>query len=82
MGSNQSNSNASNAKKRKNKCLSDDEFGDANWRKFIVLTCKDTGKDITRISPFLIEKSLKAAAGDVKNVKKPYVEEKFNLTMF
>ena len=70
MGTKQGNSNASNAKKRKKLSLSDDEFEDANWPKFIVLTCKDPSKDITRISPFLIEKSLKAAAGDVKNVKK------------
>ena len=70
MGTKQENNNASTAKKRKNVCLSDDEFEDANWPKFIVLACKDQGKDITRISPFLIEKSLKAAAGDVKNVKK------------
>ena len=70
MDTTQGKSNASNAKKRKNLCLSEDEFEDANWPKFIVLTCKDPGKDITRIPPFLIEKSLKAVAGDVKKCEK------------
>ena len=69
MGTQQGLINASNAKKRKSD-LSEDEIEDNNWPRFIVLTCKNLEKNITRISPFLVEKSIKSNAGEVKNVKK------------
>ena len=50
--------------------MSEDEIEDDNWPRFIVLTCKNPEKNITKISPFLIERAIKAIAGEVKNVKK------------
>ena len=50
--------------------MTEDEIEDDNWPRFIVLTCKNPEKNITKISPFLIERAIKAIAGEVKNVKK------------
>ena len=60
--------NDSNIKKRKQ--MSEDETEDDNWPRFIVLKCTNPAKNITRISPFLVERSIKAVAGSVKNTKK------------
>ena len=55
---------------KKRKQMTEDEIEDDNWPRFIVLTCKNPEKNITKISPFLIERAIKAIAGEVKNVKK------------
>jgi hypothetical protein len=40
------------------------------WPRFIVLTSKDENKIITKLSPFILEKRLKAQHGEVRNVTK------------
>lgn len=60
------NPTSSNPKKRKN--ILEEEFEVENWSRFIVLTSNQ--KPITKMSPFIIEKTIKGCAGEVKNVTK------------
>jgi len=58
------NQNPTSSKKRKN--IIEEEFEVENWSRFIVLTPNQ--KPLTKISPFIIEKTIKGCAGEVKNV--------------
>ena len=40
------------------------------WPRFIVLSSRDEGKNISKINPFILEKTITGIAGEVKNVKK------------
>ena len=68
MGS--TNLNITSSKKRKNDNLLEDDIEDENWSPFIVLSNKNPGKTVSKISPFIIEKTIKGCAGNVKNVTK------------
>ena len=57
-------------KKRKNDFPLEDLVVEESWPKFIVLSSKDPTKPLAKVSPFIIEKSIKGCAGDVKNVTK------------
>jgi len=41
-----------------------------NWPHFLVIESNDHSRPVTSLSPFVIDKSLKACAGTVKSVKK------------
>ena len=60
------NQNPTSSKKRKN--IIEEEFEVENWSRFIVLISNQ--KPLTKISPFIIEKTIKGCAGEVKNVTK------------
>jgi len=60
-----------NPKKRKNENVITDEIGVSDlFPKFIVLKSKEGLVPLTKLSPFVIEKSIKSCAGEVKNVTK------------
>ena len=48
----------------------DDEAEDSSWSRFIVITSKNSSENISKISPFVIEKNIKGAVGTVQSVKK------------
>ena len=60
------NQNPTSSKKREN--IIEEEFEVGNWSQFIVLTSNQ--KPLAKISPFIIEKTIKGCAGEVKNVTK------------
>jgi len=60
-----------NHKKRKNGSRYEDEIEVSNnWSRFIVLKSSEGCIPLTKLSPLVIEKSIKSCAGDVKNVTK------------
>ena len=63
------------ATKNKRKLLENDSDSDTersdNWAKFIVLqTVDEQEKPITKLSPFVIEKTLKGIIGQAQSIKK------------
>ena len=46
------------------------KFSNSDWYKFIVLQSLDDKKPLNKVSPFLLDKTIKGCAGDVKNVTK------------
>lgn len=41
-----------------------------NWAHFLVIQSNDQNRPVTVLSPFVIDKTIKACAGTVKGVKK------------
>ena len=58
------------SKKRKNDISLEEIVDDDHFSRFIVLTSKDSNKPLSKTSPFVIGKTIKGCAGDVKNVTK------------
>lgn len=63
-------SNVSYSKKRKSDVCNSSDESDKNWPRFIVISAKDKDKNVNDLSPFLIQKTIKGVAGDVKDTKK------------
>ena len=58
-------------KKRKNDSRYEEEIEFSNnWSRFIVLKSSEGCIPLTKLSPLVVEKSIKSCAGDVKNVTK------------
>ena len=55
--------------KKENRLEEEIEVSD-NWSRFIVLKSSEGGVQLTKISPFVIEKCIKSRAGEVKNFTK------------
>ena len=69
MGSTNKN-NETCSKKRKNENESEEETEEEFWSPFIVISSKNQEKPVSKISPFVVEKTIKGCAGEVKNVTK------------
>ena len=41
-----------------------------HWPRFIVLSCQEKDKQLTKVSPFVIQKFIQGVAGEVKKVTK------------
>ena len=70
MASSQNLDNLSNASKKRKGLSDDDEAVDSSWPHFIVISSKNPSENISKISPFVIEKTIKGIAGTVQYVKK------------
>jgi hypothetical protein len=61
---------ASINKRRRPDSDSDDDFGTLSFKPFLVIESLDPDKPITKLSPFVIEKTLSGILGTPKSVKK------------
>ena len=57
-------------KKRKTITETVDTTNDNNWPKFLIITSTEPKKPVTKINPFLLNKTLESIAGQVPQVKK------------